>query len=235
VESPVESPEAGHSLLAGQGLVKKYGACHALAGVDLAIRSGEVVLVVGHPSAGKTTLLHVMAGVVPPDGGEVWLDGRRIDRLNEAQRSELRRRDFGLVFQNGTLIGELSAEQNVALPLMLDGAPRERAMSAARERLRGLGLDGVETLQPGQLSAGQAQRVALAAALARRPKAIFADEPADTLDTRAAEETWDALLRAASDTNVAVVIATRDRALASRVGRVVEIRDGRIVGGVLVG
>jgi putative ABC transport system ATP-binding protein len=232
VGSPIARPQAS---LTGKALVKQFGACQALAGVDLAIRPGEVVLIVGPPKAGKTTLLHVLAGVLPPDHGEVWFEGRRIDLLGEADRSELRSRDFGMVFQRSSLIGELSAEQNVALPLMLGGVQRARAVAAARDRLLQLGLDGVETRRPGQLSAGQAQRVAVAVALARRPKVILADEPADALDTSATEEIWEALLRAASDTDAVAIIATRDRRLVSRVSRVVEIRDGRIVGGVLVG
>jgi putative ABC transport system ATP-binding protein len=237
-ESAVERPDArsaGCPLLAGQGLVKQYGSHRALSGVDLTIQPGEVMAIVGPSGSGKTTLLHVLAGILRPDDGEVLLDGHRIDRLGEAKRSELRRRDFGFVFQTGMLVGELTAEENTALPLLLAGTRRERAISEAREWLRQLGLSGMESRLPGQLSGGQAQRVAIARALAHRPKAIFADEPTGALDTRTGEETMGALLQAARETGAAVIVVTHDRELASRTRRIVEIRDGFIVGGVMVG
>ncbi|GAA2816021.1 ABC transporter ATP-binding protein [Saccharopolyspora taberi] len=220
-------------MLVGRGLVKRYGEHHALAGVDIAITPGEVLAIVGPSGSGKTTLLHVLAGILRPDDGEVVLDGHRIDRLGEAKRSELRRRDFGFVFQNGMLVGELTAEENTALPLLLAGANRAQAMAGAREWLGRLGLAGMETRRPGELSGGQAQRVAIARALAHQPKVIFADEPTGALDSRTGAETMHALLTAAADNRAAVVIVTHDRELAARAGRVVEIRDGRIAPGVV--
>lgn len=222
-------------MLVGRGLVKQYGTQQALAGVDMAIHAGEVLAIVGPSGSGKTTLLHVLAGIVHPDGGEVLLGGHRIDRLGEAKRSELRRHDFGFVFQNGILVGELTAEENTALPLLLAGANRAKAINDARAWLNRLGLDGLEQRRPGELSGGQAQRVAIARSLAHRPKVIFADEPTGALDTRSGAETMGSLLAAAAETGSAVVIVTHDRDLAARTGRIVELRDGGITNGMMVG
>ncbi|MEV5543160.1 ABC transporter ATP-binding protein [Saccharopolyspora shandongensis] len=225
----------GEPFLVGRGLVKNYGSHRALAGVDLAIRTGEVMAIVGPSGSGKTTLLHVLAGILRPDGGEVLLDGHRIDQLGEAKRSALRRHEFGFVFQQGMLVGELTAEENTALPLLLAGANRKQALEGARDWLGRLGLGGLEKRLPGELSGGQAQRVAIARALAHSPKVIFADEPTGALDTRTGEETTQALFAAAAATQAAVVIVTHDRELAAKAGRIVEIRDGLIAGGVMVG
>lgn len=230
---PVTEPAAHQAwshgpLLEGRGLVKTYGSQHALGGVDLAVRPGEVLSIVGPSGSGKTTLLHIMGGILHPDSGEVLLGGHRIDRLGEAKRSELRRRDFGFVFQNGMLVSELTAEENTALPLLLAGARRDRAITGARQWLAALGLGGMEKRLPGELSGGQAQRVAIARALAHRPKVIFADEPTGALDSRTGVDTMRALLQAAAESQTAVVIVTHDRELAGRIGRTVEIRDGLI-------
>ncbi|MFI0464799.1 ABC transporter ATP-binding protein [Saccharopolyspora sp. 5N102] len=225
----------GEPFLVGRGLVKNYGSYRALAGVDLAIHTGEVMAIVGPSGSGKTTLLHVLAGILRPDGGEVLLDGHRIDQLGEAKRSALRRHEFGFVFQQGMLVGELTAEENTALPLLLAGANRNQALAGARDWLGRLGLGGLEKRLPGELSGGQAQRVAIARALAHSPKVIFADEPTGALDTRTGAETTQALFAAAAATQAAVVIVTHDRELAGKAGRIVEIRDGLIAGGVMVG
>lgn len=225
----------GGPFLVGRGLLKNYGAYRALAGVDLSIHTGEVLAIVGPSGSGKTTLLHVLAGILRPDGGEVVLDGHRIDQLGESKRSALRRHEFGFVFQQGMLVGELTAEENTALPLLLAGANRKQALAGARDWLARLGLGGLEKRLPGELSGGQAQRVAIARALAHRPKVIFADEPTGALDTRTGEETTQALFAAAAATQAAVVIVTHDRELAAKAGRIVEIRDGLIAGGVMVG
>ncbi|MFB9905131.1 ABC transporter ATP-binding protein [Allokutzneria oryzae] len=215
-------------ILVGQGLVKRYGQTHALAGVDIAVTIGEVVAIVGPSGSGKSTLLHVLAGILPADGGDVLVAGRPITRLGEGERSKLRRSAFGFVFQAGMLVSELTAEENVALPLLLAGGSKKQAMSTAQEWLIRLGLGGMEHRRPGELSGGQAQRVAIARALAHRPRVIFADEPTGALDSRTGEETISALLQAAKATGAAVVIVTHDPNVAARAQRVVEITDGRI-------
>ncbi|MFC4005323.1 ABC transporter ATP-binding protein [Prauserella oleivorans] len=218
--------------LSGRGLVKRYGTQYALAGVDIDISPGEAVAIVGPSGSGKTSLLHVLAGILPADDGEVYLAGRRIDSLSEARRSELRRTEFGFVFQSGRLVAELSAEENAALPLLLHGRSRSAALAEARQWLGRLGLAGKESRRPGELSGGEAQRVAIARALGHRPSVIFADEPTGALDTRTGRDTTDALLGAAAETGAAVVIVTHDRDLAESVPRRVAIRDGRVDTGV---
>ncbi|MCR3746245.1 ABC transporter ATP-binding protein [Lentzea californiensis] len=217
-----------NSVLAARGLVKTYGDVHALAGVDIDIKAGDVLAVVGPSGSGKTTLLHVLSGILRADGGEVFLDGRAIGELNETGRSALRRTAFGFVFQSGMLVAELTAEENAALPMLLAGGSREESLGAARLWLSRLGLQGLEKRLPSQLSGGQAQRVAIARALAHKPRVIFADEPTGALDTRTGQEMMTALLQAAEETGAAVVIVTHDKAIADRALRVVEIQDGRI-------
>jgi putative ABC transport system ATP-binding protein len=216
------------SLLSGRSLVKRYGDAYALAGVDIDIAAGEVIAIVGPSGSGKTSLLHVLAGILKADEGSITLGGQRIDQLSETRRSELRRTEFGFVFQSGMLVGELTAEENVALPLLLGGRDRAMAIDAARTWLGRLGLAGKEARRPGELSGGEAQRVAIARAIAHRPKVIFADEPTGALDTKTGHATVDALIAAAGETGAAVVIVTHDRELAAMVPRTVAIRDGRI-------
>ncbi|MBB3662808.1 MULTISPECIES: ABC transporter ATP-binding protein [Prauserella salsuginis group] len=214
--------------LSGRGLSKRYGAQHALSGVDIDVTPGEAMAIVGPSGSGKSTLLHVLAGILPADDGEVTLGGRRIDSLGETKRSELRRTEFGFVFQSGMLVGELSAEENAALPTLLAGTGRKEALAEARRWLEHLGLKGKERNRPGELSGGQAQRVAIARALVHRPSVIFADEPTGALDTRTGGETMRALLEAAAGSGAAVVVVTHDRDLAASLPRTVSLRDGRI-------
>jgi putative ABC transport system ATP-binding protein len=215
-------------LLTGRGLVKRYGQQFALAGVDIDIHAGEVLAIVGPSGSGKTSLLHVLAGILRTDEGEITLGGQRIDQLNETRRSELRRTEFGFVFQSGMLVAELTAEENVALPMLLGGRDRTTALTAAREWIDRLGLAGKGHRRPGELSGGEAQRVAIARAIAHRPKVIFADEPTGALDTRTGQATIQALVESARTTNTAVIIVTHDRELAASLPRTVAIRDGRI-------
>jgi len=216
------------AVLSGRGLVKRYGEQHALAGIDIDVQPGDAIAIVGPSGSGKTSLLHVLAGILKADSGEIFLQGQRIDQLSEKRRSELRRTEFGFVFQSGMLVSELTAEENVALPTLLAGGSRAQAIAAGREWLGKLGLAGKETRRPGELSGGEAQRVAIARALTHRPKVIFADEPTGALDTRTGRETMDALLTAGRETGAAVLVVTHDRELAESMPRTVAIRDGLI-------
>jgi putative ABC transport system ATP-binding protein len=216
------------TVLAGTGLVKRFGPTVALAGVDIAVRAGGSVAIMGPSGSGKSTLLHCLAGIMRPDDGAVTLLGQRIDTLNENRRSELRRTRFGFLFQFGQLLPELPADENVALPLMLDGVPAQRAVQRARTWFGPLGLHGLERRRPGELSGGQAQRVALARALVSGPSVIFADEPTGALDQATGHDTMRLLVEAARHHGASLILVTHDQRVAAWCDQVVEVRDGRL-------
>src|ERR1017187_6285030 len=157
-----------NTLIEARDVEFDFGATPALRGANVSIREGELLAVMGPSGSGKSTLLHCMAGILVPRSGEVYFEGRRIDTMHEQERSTLRRDHFGFVFQFGQLVPELSAEENVALPLLLGGMHREQAMREARAWFGRLGLDGLEQRRSGELSGGQAQRGAPAPRLGAR-------------------------------------------------------------------
>ena len=218
-------------IMSARGLEFWFGTTHALRGVDLDIRSDEVLAVMGPSGSGKSTLLHVLAGVLVPAAGSVHFDGRDLTQLDEATRSTLRLHDFGFVFQFGQLLADLSAVDNVTIPLLMSGTSRRQALVRDREVLDGLGLgDHIDKL-PGQMSGGQAQRVAVARALVCSPRILFADEPTGSLDSLAAEQTMEALTTAARTAGAAVVIITHEPRTAAYADREVLVRDGLISAG----
>jgi putative ABC transport system ATP-binding protein len=217
-----------NSVLAGYGLVKKYGSTTALAGVDVEVGERDSLAIMGPSGSGKSTLLHTLAGIIRPDGGQVLLRGDRIDDLGENRLSALRRKRFGFVFQFGQLLPELPAEENVALPLMLEGTPRREAVERARRWFAPLGLDGLEKRRPGQLSGGQAQRVAIARALVVEPDVVFADEPTGALDQTTSTEVIQLLTFVTRQSGAALVMVTHDPDVAAHCGRILHVRDGRI-------
>ena len=182
----------------------------------------------GPSGSGKSTLLHCMAGILTPEEGEVWYAGERLDTRSDDRRSELRRDRFGFVFQSGQLVPELTAEENVALPLLLSGTRRGPAMAAAREWFATLGLDGLERRRSGELSGGQAQRVALARGLVGRPAVLFADEPTGSLDSLSGELVMDLLTAAAREHGTTVILVTHDARIAAYADREVIVRDGKV-------
>src|SRR6266702_5185205 len=174
--APVTATAPGTAnIVEARDLVLSFGSTPALRGASLGVRPGEIVAVMGPSGSGKSTLLHCLAGILVPEEGEVWFGGQRLDTLSDDRRSALRRDRFGFVFQSGQLVPELTAEENVALPLLLSGTRRAPAMTAARKWFAVLGLDGLERRRSGELSGGQAQRVALARGLAASPEVLFAD------------------------------------------------------------
>ncbi|MGN9757977.1 ABC transporter ATP-binding protein [Streptomyces sp. SD31] len=218
------------TVLAGYGLVKKYGSTTALAGIDVEVGERDSLAIMGPSGSGKSTLLHTLAGIIRPDDGQVLLRGERMDKLGENRLSALRRKRFGFVFQFGQLLPELPAEENVALPLMLEGMPRGEAVTRARRWFAPLGLDGLEHRRPGQLSGGQAQRVAIARALAVEPDVVFADEPTGALDQRTSTEVIQLLTFASRQSGAALVMVTHDADIAAHCDRILQVRDGRISG-----
>jgi putative ABC transport system ATP-binding protein len=212
-----------------------FGTTPALRGASLTVEAGEIVAVMGPSGSGKSTLLHCLAGILRPDTGEVHFDGRRIDGLSETERSALRRDRFGFVFQFGQLVPELTAEENVALPLLLRGTRRAEALDAAQDWFVRLELDGLQRRRSGELSGGQAQRIALARGLVGRPDVLFADEPTGALDSLTGEHVMELLVGAARDNGTTVVLVTHEPRVAAYADREVMVRDGRVTTPALSG
>jgi putative ABC transport system ATP-binding protein len=216
------------ALLDAQDVTFSFGATPALRGATVSIESAEILAVMGPSGSGKSTLLHCLAGILVPDGGAITFAGERLDTLREAERTALRRDRFGFVFQFGQLVPELTAQENVALPLLLARTARTTAMTAAQEWFGRLGLDGLERRRSGELSGGQAQRVALARGLVSRPQVLFADEPTGALDSLTGEQVMDLLTSAAREQGTTVVLVTHEPRVAAYADREVIVRDGKV-------
>ena len=217
----------GIPLIEARDVHKSFGSTPALRGASMSVAAGEIVAVMGASGSGKSTLLHCLAGIYSPDEGEVWFDGRRLDTRSDADRTVLRRTAFGFVFQFGQLVPELSAADNVALPLLLNRVKRKPAYEQAAAWLDRLDLGGLADRRVGELSGGQAQRVALGRALAIRPRVLFADEPTGALDSLMGELVMERMVTVAREEGTAVVLVTHDARVAAYAAREVVVRDGR--------
>ena len=215
-------------IIEASDLFLSFGQTPALRGASLRVEQGEIVAVMGPSGSGKSTLLHCLAGILVPERGKVWFGGQRLDTLSDDRRSTLRRDRFGFVFQSGQLVPELTADENVALPLLLSGTRRGAAMAAARRWFGPLGLDGLEHRRSGELSGGQAQRVALARGLVAGPEVLFADEPTGSLDSVAGELVMDLLTAAVREHGTTVILVTHDARVAAYADREVVVRDGKV-------
>lgn len=226
--SPAE-PVQGE-VLSARSIVKSYGNSLALRGVSISAARGDVLAITGPSGSGKSTLLLCLAGILIPDNGEVRFAGRRIDNESEAARSALRRHEFGVLFQFGQVVPELSAQENVALPLLLSGVGRRPAMTAARSWLDRFGVAELADQRPPQMSGGQAQRVALARAMVTEPEVLFADEPTGALDSLAGEQVLGHLTGVAREAGTTVLLVTHDAKVAAYADREIVIHDGLVVG-----
>jgi putative ABC transport system ATP-binding protein len=205
-----------------------FGETPALRGATLAVAPGEILAVMGPSGSGKSTLLHCLAGILVVQSGQIRFEDRRVDLMNENERSLLRRDRFGFVFQSGQLVPELTALENVALPLLLGGVRRVKALVQARPWFARLGLDGLEGRRSGELSGGQAQRVALARGLVGRPSVLFADEPTGSLDSLTGENVMNLMIDSARAEGTTVVLVTHEARVAAYAERTVIVRDGRV-------
>ncbi|MGY0018388.1 ABC transporter ATP-binding protein [Streptomyces sp. YJ-C3] len=215
------------SLLAARDLGKSYGPTPALDGASFTIHPGEIVAVMGPSGSGKSTLLHCLAGIVLPDTGSITYDGRDLTAMSDAERSALRRTEFGFVFQFGQLVPELTCVENVALPLRLTGVKRKEAERRAASWLERLEVDGLAGKRPGEVSGGQGQRVAVARSLVTNPRVLFADEPTGALDSLNGERVMELLTDAARGANTAVVLVTHETRVAAYSDREIVVRDGK--------
>jgi putative ABC transport system ATP-binding protein len=228
----VNLPAAPGFLLESRVIVKAFGQTEALRGASIGAARGEILAIMGPSGSGKSTLLHCLAGIFPPDSGEIWFDGRRLDTLSETERTRLRRTAFGFVFQFGQLVPELTAADNVVLPLLLNRAGRKAAYQKADSWLARLGIGDKGARRTGELSGGEAQRVAVARALAMTPAVIFADEPTGSLDSLAGEKVMDLLTSLAREQGTTVVMVTHDSQVAAYADRRVMVRDGLVSAGM---
>jgi putative ABC transport system ATP-binding protein len=218
-----------NSLLSVRSISKSFGDVHALVDVSLDIPAGQSVSIMGPSGSGKSTLLHCLAGILKPDLGDISLGGEPVSLSSDAARSRLRLERMGFVFQDGQLLPELPAVENVALPLLLLGRPRGEAFALATQWLGRLGLAGLERRRPGQLSGGQAHRVAIARALVGSPALVLADEPTGALDQATGAEVMRVLTAAAKGVGASLVVVTHDAKVAAWCERHIEIVDGQVL------
>jgi putative ABC transport system ATP-binding protein len=216
----------GGTIIEAQDLVLSFGETPALRDANLSVQRGEIVAVMGPSGSGKSTLLHCLAGIFTADRGEVLFEGRSLSAMSEAERTRLRRTDYGFVFQFGQLVPELTAADNVALPLLLNRARRKAAYQTAAAWLERLGLGGKTGRRTGELSGGEAQRVAVARALAMNPRVIFADEPTGSLDSLTGEQVMELMTDLAREQGTTLVLVTHDARIAAYADRIVTVRDG---------
>ena len=198
----------------------------ALRGVDLTVSRGEFLAIMGPSGSGKSTLLHVLAGVDPPSDGHVFFEGEDLALLGDYRRTLLRRRQIGFIFQSFNLLPTLSAEENVAFPLLLDGVRSAEAQRRAREALEVVRMGHRCNHIPGKLSGGEQQRVAIARALVIKPAVLFADEPTGNLDSASGQRVLALLQQLVADEHQTIVLITHDPAVANRAHRVLHLRDG---------
>ncbi|MDZ4812701.1 MAG: lipoprotein-releasing ABC transporter ATP-binding protein LolD [Pseudomonadota bacterium] len=233
--SPTPSVEstAARIVLRASGISKTYRetrvATRVLENIDFEIATGESVAIVGTSGAGKSTLLHLLGGLDVPDSGEVHVAGQNMSALSDAARGDLRNRALGFVYQFHHLLPEFSALENVAMPLLIRGESAALASASAREILGQVGLADRVDHKPGELSGGERQRAAIARALVTKPLCVLADEPTGNLDAGNAQAVYDMMLGLKRELGTSLVVVTHDMQLASRMDRVLEIRDGKLL------
>ena len=219
-------------VLEARGLAKTYGEGHArveaLRGIDLAVQAGEFLAIMGPSGSGKSTLLHLLAGVEQPTSGQVLLEGRDLAQLDDDERTLIRRRRMGFVFQHFNLLPTLTAAENVTLPLLLDGVSPQEAQRRGTTSLALVNMEHRQTHLPSELSGGEQQRVAVARALVIEPALLLADEPTGNLDSEAGQQVVDLLRRLVRERGQTIVIVTHDGQIAAQADSIVHVRDGRL-------
>ncbi len=196
--------------------------------VSLEIRRGEMLAIMGPSGSGKSTLLHVLGGIEPPSSGDIWIEGQNVAELSDRDRTLLRRRRIGFIFQSFNLVPTLSVSENVALPLILDGVSSRDAASRALASLQRVGLSDRLSHLPTQLSGGEQQRVAIARALVIKPALVLADEPTGNLDSARGRDITLMLRDVAHENHQTVVVVTHDLRVASHADRLIVLLDGRV-------
>ncbi|MDG1445360.1 MAG: lipoprotein-releasing ABC transporter ATP-binding protein LolD [Methylophilaceae bacterium] len=217
-----------NSIIRCEGLRKTYTGLDVavLNGIDLKVKKGEQIAIVGASGSGKSTLLHLLGGLDAPSAGEVSLLGNNLNQLSETKKGQIRNDSLGFVYQFHHLLPEFTAVENVAMPLFIGRMPREQALQTAREMLEKVGLSHRLAHMPGELSGGERQRAALARALVTGPACILADEPTGNLDRVTAAQVFDLLIEINAVLNTSLVVVTHDLSLASKMHRQYQLEDG---------
>jgi lipoprotein-releasing system ATP-binding protein len=222
------------SILHCRHLTKRYDQggldVEVLKGVNLTIGIGERVAIMGASGSGKSTLLHLLGGLEKASGGEVVLDGVNINQVSAAKLARLRNKSLGFIYQSHHLLGEFTVLENVAMPLLIGGESVKQARVRAGELLQRVGLGHRIEHKPGELSGGERQRAAVARALINKPCLILADEPTGNLDSKTAHQVYQLMLELNQELNVSFLVVTHDHELAARIGKVLHMEDGLIVG-----
>jgi ABC-type lipoprotein export system ATPase subunit len=215
-----------------RGLQRSYGSVEApvqaLRGVNLKIHKGELVAIIGRSGSGKSTLLHLLAGIDLPTAGQILLEGKDLAAMNDYERTLLRRTRIGFIFQAYYLLPNLTAEENVAMPLRLGGTPKAEALRRAADKLERVGLGSRRTHLPSKMSGGEQQRTAIARALIIEPLVLLADEPTGNLDSENAASVLALILSLARERRTTVVLVTHDLDLTRSASRVIRLSDGRV-------
>ncbi len=226
----------GTPLISLRGVTKVYGegqaAFTALKGIDLDIEPGDFVAVMGPSGSGKSTVMNILGCLDTPTAGEYLFHGAHVEQLSRDQRARLRRRWLGFVFQGFNLLARTSAQENVELPLLYRGQPRNERAAGARRALASVGLAGWEHHTPAELSGGQQQRVAIARAIVTEPQVLLADEPTGNLDSQRSREIMDLLVRLNDERGITVLMVTHEPDMAAYAKRIVRCVDGRIASDV---
>ncbi|MFN3693111.1 MAG: ABC transporter ATP-binding protein [Candidatus Paceibacteria bacterium] len=221
-------------LIIGKGITKSFGTgnliTHVLRGIDITIMEGEFVAIMGKSGAGKSTLMYQLSVLDEPTGGSIVVAGSETTTLTEKERTDFRLRTLGYVFQDYALVPDLSAEENVLLPLMMRGTRLDVARTIARAAIDSVGLPSKYPNLPSELSGGEQQRVAIARAIAGQPKILFADEPTANLDSVSGEQIIALLTTLNKEQGQTIVMVTHEREYAQSADRIINMEDGRIVG-----